>query len=185
MPKRGPEDVWRQLVDEAGEDEVERAASVSVAQAENELAQAGFDVAAERAKGAALIEDLEAGRHAGEGKAAPSRAGDGPQVVTLPGPSRRFMRARWLALPAAAALVWAAVALTTGVTVVGTGQQPRPEDVQAAKTLHEKARHECAESKWKACLEDLDAAKKLDPNGEDEAARRDRTAAEGALRGGR
>jgi hypothetical protein len=184
MSERDYEKVWRQLLDEAGEDEVERAASVSVAQAEKELAEAGFDVAAERAKGAALIEDLEAGGHAGERKEAPSRGGDGAHVVKLPEPSRRFLRARWLALPAAAALVWAAVALTTGVAVVGSGQ-PRPEDLQAAKTLREKASHECAESKWKACLEDFDAAKKLDPNGEDETARRDRAAAERALRGGR
>ena len=184
MPKRDYEKVWRQLVDEAGEDEVERAASVSVAQAEKELAETGYDVAAERGKGAALIEDLEGGRHPGERKAAPSRGGDSAHVVKLPGPSRRFMRARWLALPAAAALAWAAIALTTRVTIVGSGQ-PRPEDLQTAKTLREKARHECAESKWEACLEDLDAAKKFDPSGEDEAARRDRTTAEGALRSGR
>jgi hypothetical protein len=48
MPGRTPEEVWRQLVIEAGEDAIERAARVSVAQAENELTEAGFDVAAER-----------------------------------------------------------------------------------------------------------------------------------------
>jgi hypothetical protein len=60
-PKRSPVEVWRQLVDEAGEDEIERAASVSVAQAEKELTEAGFDVAAERAKAEALLHELESG----------------------------------------------------------------------------------------------------------------------------
>jgi hypothetical protein len=64
--KRSPEELWRQLVEEAGEDEIERAARVSVAQAEKELADAGFDVAAERAKAEALIRDLE-------GKGSPPR----------------------------------------------------------------------------------------------------------------
>jgi hypothetical protein len=41
---------------EAGEEEIERAARVRVAQAEAVLAAAGFDVAAERARGEALID---------------------------------------------------------------------------------------------------------------------------------
>jgi hypothetical protein len=207
MPKRSPEDVWRQLVDEAGEDEVERAASVSVAQAEKELAQAGFDVAAERAKGAALIGKLEsAARLSGRvaiadaEKAAPEQAGggadgrlvdgreassilgaNGAPVVERPRPSRRMVRALWLALPAAAALVGGAIALMTS----GEGDRagsPGAGHVQAAKSLREKARHECAQNEWKACLDDLDAAKRLDPGGEDEAIQRERAAAEGALR---
>ena len=51
---RSAEELRRRLVDEAGEDEVERAASVSIAQAQKELAAAGFDVAAERARAEAL-----------------------------------------------------------------------------------------------------------------------------------
>jgi hypothetical protein len=60
-PKVSPEELWRQLVEEAGEDEIERAASVGVAQAERELAEAGFDVAAERAKAEAIIASLRRG----------------------------------------------------------------------------------------------------------------------------
>ncbi len=41
--------VWSELVREAGAPEIERAANVSVADAEEELAKAGFDVGAERA----------------------------------------------------------------------------------------------------------------------------------------
>jgi hypothetical protein len=59
MRARGPIEIWRRLVDEAVEDEIDRAASVSVAQAERDLAAAGFDVAAERATGAARLRELE------------------------------------------------------------------------------------------------------------------------------
>jgi hypothetical protein len=59
MPKRSAVEVWQQLVDEAGEDEIDRAASVTVAQAEKDLADAGFDVAAERARAAARLRELE------------------------------------------------------------------------------------------------------------------------------
>jgi hypothetical protein len=62
MPARTPEDLWRQLVAEAGDDLVERAAAVTVAQAEGDLAAAGFDVAAERAAAEARIASLEGRR---------------------------------------------------------------------------------------------------------------------------
>ena len=62
MSPRGPVEVWQQLLDEAGEEEIERAASVSVAQAEKELARAGFDVDAERAKAEGLLEWLDRGQ---------------------------------------------------------------------------------------------------------------------------
>lgn len=51
-------EIWDKLVDEAGEKEIEAAASVSVEQAEKELAAAGFDVAAERAKAEAFLDNL-------------------------------------------------------------------------------------------------------------------------------
>jgi hypothetical protein len=62
MPPRSPESLWQQLVDEAGDDAVERAAAVSVAQAEKDLEAAGFDVAAERAIARARIASLMAAR---------------------------------------------------------------------------------------------------------------------------
>jgi hypothetical protein len=61
-PARTPEALWQLLVDEAGEDAIEAAAAVSVAQAERDLAEAGFDVKAERAVAVARIEALQAGR---------------------------------------------------------------------------------------------------------------------------
>jgi hypothetical protein len=57
-PRNRAEALWKRLVDEAGEDEADRAAAVSVAEAERELAAAGFDVAAERARAHARIAAL-------------------------------------------------------------------------------------------------------------------------------
>jgi hypothetical protein len=48
MAPPSPEALWRQLVEEAGEQAVDEAVAVSVSEAERELAAAGFDVAAER-----------------------------------------------------------------------------------------------------------------------------------------
>jgi hypothetical protein len=62
MPPRSPESLWRQLVEEAGEDLINEAAAVRVAQAERELAAAGFDVAAERRLAEERIAALVAGR---------------------------------------------------------------------------------------------------------------------------
>ena len=58
IPRRPYAALWKELVDEAGEDAVDRAASVSVAEAERELAAAGFDVDAEREVARALIAAL-------------------------------------------------------------------------------------------------------------------------------
>jgi hypothetical protein len=62
MPPRSPESLWQRLVAEAGEDLVHQAAAVSVAQAEADLAAAGFDVAAERAIAASRLAALESPR---------------------------------------------------------------------------------------------------------------------------
>jgi hypothetical protein len=65
--KHTPEELWKQLVLEAGEEEIERAASVSVAQAERELHGSAFDIRAERAKGNALLDELASDATAGTG----------------------------------------------------------------------------------------------------------------------
>jgi hypothetical protein len=58
MSKR-KSDLWKQLVAEAAEAEIDAAASISVEQAEKDLAAWGFDVAAERAKAEAFLVELE------------------------------------------------------------------------------------------------------------------------------
>jgi hypothetical protein len=56
-----PIEVWRQLVDEAGEAPTD-AAGMSVVRAETELVYAGFDIVTERARAAGLIAQLDQGR---------------------------------------------------------------------------------------------------------------------------
>jgi hypothetical protein len=58
-PKRTHKELWDLLRAEAGEDEIEKAASMTVEQAEAELRAAGFDVSAERAKARAFLDELE------------------------------------------------------------------------------------------------------------------------------
>jgi hypothetical protein len=58
MSKR-KSDLWKKLVAEAAEAEIDAAASVTVEQAEKDLAAWGFDVAAERAKAEAFLVQLE------------------------------------------------------------------------------------------------------------------------------
>ena len=48
-PRNRADALWARLVDEAGDEEIERAAAVSVEEAGRDLAAAGFDVEAERA----------------------------------------------------------------------------------------------------------------------------------------
>lgn len=61
---RNSEALWRRLIEEAGDEAIEAAASVSVGEAERDLAAAGFDVAAERAVAQAWIDALEPRRRA-------------------------------------------------------------------------------------------------------------------------
>jgi hypothetical protein len=56
-----PEELWQGLVEEAGEDAIAGAASVSVEQAERDLTAAGFDVKAERARANATMSELSGG----------------------------------------------------------------------------------------------------------------------------
>jgi hypothetical protein len=73
MP-RDPEDLWNSLLDEAADAEIDAAASVSVEQAERELAAAGFDVKAERARAEAFLDELEGKPTAKPVAAAPATA---------------------------------------------------------------------------------------------------------------
>jgi len=65
MDKRTLQQIWQDLVDEAGEAAIERAAAVSVEQAEEELEEAGFDVEAERARAEAFLDELAGGSVSG------------------------------------------------------------------------------------------------------------------------
>ncbi len=197
MSKRTPEEILKAIEESEVDDEVDRILAMSPEERRRNLEAAGVDISKLHAQADALHDRVQqaSGAHkpadsheqgkpgdGGEQKATHRGGSNGAQVVKLQGPTRRLPRARWLALPAAAALAWGAVALMTGVVSVGSGG-PSPENLEAARSLRDKARSECTESKWKACLDDLNAAKKLDPHGEDEAIQRERAAAENAVRG--
>jgi hypothetical protein len=121
MPTRLPADLWRDLVADAGEDEIDRAAAVSVAEAERALAAAGFDVAHERTKGPPpLVDTLRA--------PAPVASEDD---VAEPGvwvrgaePSRgRPASSRWLWVLAATM-----AAASTGGVLYALARRPKPID---------------------------------------------------------
>jgi hypothetical protein len=60
--RRTAAELWQHLVDEAGEDLINEAAAVTPEQAAKELAEAGFDLDAEKKAADQFLEDLRAGR---------------------------------------------------------------------------------------------------------------------------
>jgi hypothetical protein len=118
------DDLWKKLVDEAGEDAVDDAAGVAVSDAERDLKVAGFDTNAERAKAAAAIAGLLGADRAPKEGTDVAREGQG--WVSAPDPpakrGRSSSRVVWLV----AALVAAA---TAGGIVYGLAHRPKPPDV--------------------------------------------------------
>jgi len=112
--KRTSRDLWKALLAEAGEDEVERAAKVTVAQAEAQIRKAGFDPNRERSKAVAWLDELEgkAARPAAREADEPLSAGEPAAWVAgvRPSDGRSSSAARW-ALLLAAALTAAAGAI--------------------------------------------------------------------------
>jgi hypothetical protein len=122
--------LWKKLVDEAGEELIEEAAAVSVAQAEKELAEAGFDVAAERAKAEAFLASLAGVAEAeGDATAAEAVAQEAPESRPERPARRASKKARpavvWAATAAAAAVA-AGTAVTAYVATSGPGVSTRP-----------------------------------------------------------
>jgi hypothetical protein len=156
MPERKHADLWKELVDEAGEDEIDRAASVSVEQAEAELRAAGFDVEAERAKARAFLDELEGGAPTATATATPPRT---------PTQAQRRPVIVWLAAAATFGLV-AGGALNAALRP-GPVAQPAPQDVVAAERLRGEAAAACNAEQWSVCLAKLDEARAADPRGDD------------------
>ncbi|HEY2518360.1 MAG TPA: hypothetical protein VGI39_46145, partial [Polyangiaceae bacterium] len=120
------EELWEKLVEEAGEELIEQAAAVSVADAEAELRAAGFDVAEERARAEAFLTWLERG-------GAARKAGEGPVAQAVPqvaeGPSAPARREGRKVRPVVWAAAAAAVAAGAAVTYVAT----HPDETPVAK----------------------------------------------------
>jgi hypothetical protein len=173
MSERKHADLWKELVDEAGDDAIDRAATVSVAQAEAELAVAGFDVAAERAKAAAFV---EAPGSAVSSSPATETAPRAPEPTLHKG---RRARVLWLAAAASFAVVLggAVYASLQSPPPVGHAPPPTPsgsapvvptaDDLAIAAGLRHKAAAACDAKQWRVCLADLDDARAVDPEGDD------------------
>jgi len=179
MTTRTAQELWQRLVDEAGEDLIERAASVSVAQAEKELRDAGFDVKAERAAAEAFLAELEQ----------PADIDRRKEELVSQARARSLRPAR----KRPSTVVLLAAAATTAA--VGGGllyaelhehappQQPAPpappspttnpspapvesDLVAAAKARRDEAFSACTQGLYSRCADLLDQARQLDPAGE-------------------
>jgi hypothetical protein len=170
MSERKHADLWNELVDEAAEAEIDRAANVSVEQAEADLRAAGFDVAAERARANAFLEELE-----GKPSTATATPPLTPTATPTPTPPPRRTRSR-------PALLWLAAAATSGVVAGGSlvaalepalVAQPTgsagvsPENLAVAADLRHEAATACDAKDWSVCLAHLDEARAVDPGGDD------------------
>jgi hypothetical protein len=175
MPKRSAEDVWRQLVDEAGEDAIERAASVSVAQAEKELAKAGFDVAAERAKADALMRELEASVSGKVAIAVPAHEPPMALVTHVPKPQHKARQWSPALVATTTLVVGAAIVILLTVILPRIRHDEITADQTEASTsspkeravaLRRHATDACRDHRWNDCRQALDDAQALDPAGE-------------------
>jgi hypothetical protein len=164
-------EVWQKLVDEAGEDEVERAANMSVEEAERELAAMGFDVAAERAEGEAFLDALARGEDVGalddaEGRRSQVRA----KLATAPSPVDRKRARGKAALIAAAATVVLGGAAYAALRHHEPAPSPSPptpnEDLVAAKDLRRRASEALDKGDWVECLMLLNQAREKDEAGD-------------------
>lgn len=92
---------------------------------------------------------------------------------------RRWMKERWLAELAAAAvlavlalLLWKLFHKDEPIAVPSPEPRPKstsevePPPIERARLLREQAFEECDRSQWRPCLDKLDEAKRLDPTGD-------------------
>jgi hypothetical protein len=173
MPPRTDKELWKTLEEQAHEDaeaEREEVASLSTAEKERELEQAGFDLGEVRAEARKIRERAQA--LAGKAAAAKSQ----PAAVATVTPIRR---SRWGVL--------AAAALAAGAAMVATRWNAGNDVAQSQREWAEEKRKEglaaCDRNEWVLCLQRLDQAKEADPDGDRAQRVRDaRAAAESALK---
>jgi hypothetical protein len=153
--KPTPEQIVKELEAQARDDEaVEKLASMSDADLEKELAGAGFDVAEEKEAAQAFRQKLEQSAAARRAELA---------AKTAPTPPRKApMRRRpWAGVAAGAAAAAGAIGIyAASVGPVVTGGEP---DVA---TLRRDGLAACAAHDWLPCLDKLDRARKVDPEGD-------------------
>jgi hypothetical protein len=151
--KRTAAQAWDALEQMATDDEVDRVLSLSDEELDAELAKGGADPQKVRAHGEALAARMvEKGRRVEEDKAPP-----------------RLVRVRWVAWLAAAAVsgsaaTFAVVSANPGLVAQPPSLQPHPAPSPAE--LRDEGLTACDHHDWALCLELLDRAKALDPQGD-------------------
>ncbi len=196
MAKRSVQEVWTKLVDEAGEDEIARAAEVSVAEAEAELRAAGFDIGKENAAANRLIAELmsrdsdrdfdpgapqtvsledAAARDRADVTAGAGRVSEAWSVETNTSIYPPTPRSIWL-MAAGFSVAIGGLAVVKRDAIVAffrddTNHQddkssPRQRETRAAAARTE-AQAACARDAFDECEARLDEARGLDPAGED------------------
>ena len=163
MSKRHPEEILADLEEQAFEDEVRAIAKMSDAELDDELRRAGVDP--EQA-----LENVPAA----PGAFAP--AGNGPASERARNTSRApRRRARWsIAWIGGAVAVAACLALVLALQQKDDGHEDAVaahgrDAVREASELRDKALAACDREEWAICQINLDAAKRLDPQGEESA----------------
>jgi len=188
-----PEELWQTLLDETGDALIEEAAAVSLAQAEQELAAAGIDVAEVYGQADSFLASLRAGA-AGDAESADVSDERDPvsqrvvaRAVDQEAPSRRALPSRkrarvvpmWVAAAAATVTAGAAVAYVATrpnegtppapTTPPSTATPPPPASVDLvaqAGDLRRRAAAACNEGHPEQCMALLDDAREKDPAGE-------------------
>jgi hypothetical protein len=182
--KVSPVEAWKAIDAMASQQELDRIKGLGEKELDEELVAAGFDPAEVRTIGQEAIEKAarEAGIEGAGEKPTPVQAEASPgqrsgaQVEPLPSRPRKM---RWFALSATAAIAAAVIAAMSGPANVArapTGADAPETGVavpatesglqQRAAQLRDEAFKACEKAQWGACLERLDAAKRLDPAGE-------------------
>jgi hypothetical protein len=181
---RTTEQLWEELVEEAGEEEIAAADAMTVADAEAYLTANGFDVKAERAKAAAFLDDLAGRTKAKDATAAkakdetPARDASAPARPASAKARSGGRRVSPAAILAAAAVATAgAAAIYAAVHEKGGREEAVPEpsapvpavreqDLVAAGDLRAKAQAAMGEGQPDVCVKLLDQAKAKDPAGD-------------------
>lgn len=146
MSKRSASDLWAALEDQALDDEMEAVPAMTPEERRRELREAGFDLEKVHADADALF-------------AEPARPA---AVVVLP--RKRRLGVALLVAAALAAGV-AVVVHSSTPDLVGHGRDDAP-GLRAAG-LRREARDACGARSWQTCLDKLNQARALDPDGDE------------------
>jgi hypothetical protein len=165
MTKLTDKELWDALDEATAASELEDSLKKTPEEHVDSLKAAGFDIDKVHADADAFFAKLEASHPAAPSESAPAPA-SAPNVVAL---TPRAKRPR----PAVTAVVIVALAASVALIVYASRPDPKvtapaPEVTQAQRVEHVRvgAQVACAQEHWKVCLDRLDEAREMDPNGD-------------------